>query len=324
MNHLTLLILLAFSMNTNGQNKTEEELLEELKTRMSLSEILGKYKESPTIKKLNELNANEEFDMGSLSCFLEYGKPYVPAPTDIVPFGYTGGDGCYFAFLTDFGFYDNLDDCPIVFISPTDFDSKQPQNANKIIARNIFDFLTILTQIRYAEITRFEELKTLDFASKIKEFINDSSEETIKIQNSTINLINANFNLPLILNLNQYYADLEKERNGQNYLKLKDNLNLKFASYSTTNILDSILTHKDLEIWLNKNDKYSKLAFYREAPYVYQHFKDDYNNIQKLIVEQMEKDGIVRESKILRFEIEQNQISEKWLELRRQNLKNER
>lgn len=313
-------------MNTNGQNKTEEELLDELKTRMSLSEILGKYKESPTIKKLNELNVNEEFDMESLSCFLEYDKPYIPAPTDIVPFGYTGGDGCYFAFLTEFGFYDNLDDCPIVFISPTDFDSKHPQNSNKIIARNIIDFLAILTQIRYAEITRFEDLKTLDFLAKIKEYIKDSSEKNLKLQNSTINLINSNFNLPQILNLNQYYIDLENERKGPNYLILKDNLNLRIQSNFPTKIteIQPNFTATELETWLDKNEKYSKIKFYGESPYIYEYFKNEYKYILEVIAKQMEKDGMVRESNILKFEIEQNKISEKWLELRRQKLKNER
>lgn len=316
-------------MNTNGQNKTEEELLEELKTKMPLSEILGKYKESPTIKKLKELNERKEFVTESLYLNLEYGKPYIPAPIDIIPFGYTGGDGCYFAFLTEFELYENLDECPIVFISPTDFNDKEPQHANKILARNIFDFLTVLTQLRNPEITRFKDLKTMDFESHIrqvvKDHIHDSLGHIIDLQNSTIELLKTNFNLPIIPNLNQYYIDIERERNELNYLKLKDNLNLKLdpTAYTEINRLDSILNPNELEIWLIKNEKNSRLAFYREAPYIYEYFRDEFKNILEIIVNHMEKDGLIRESNILRFEIKQKLISDRWLELRKQKLKNE-
>lgn len=317
-------------MNTNGQNKTTEQLLEELKTSLPITEILGKYRESPTIKKLNELNEREEFKTESLYLNLEYGKPYVPAPIDIIPFGYTGGDGCYFAFLTEFGLHENLDECPIVFISPTDFYDKEPHHANKIIARNMFDFLTILIQVRNSEITRFNDIKTMDFKSNIeqvvKDHIHDSLGHIIDLQNSTIELIKANITLPIIPNLNQYYVDIEKERNRPNYLKLKDNLNLKLRPNAHSGIkkLDSILSPKELEVWLNNTEKTSRQAFYREAPYIYEHFRDEFKNILEIIANQMEKDGLIRESNILKFEMKQKQILDRWLELRKQNLKNDR
>lgn len=317
-------------MITNEQNKTEEELLEELKIRMPLSELLGKYQESPTIKKLKDLHEKEEFETASLYLNLEYGKPYIPSPIDIIQFGYTGGDSCYFGFLTDFGLYKNLDDCPIVFISPTDFNDKEPYHSNKIIARNIFDFLSILIQIRNPEITRSNDIKSMNFKSKIEEVVNDHIQDSlghiIELQNSTIKIIKSNFNLPTISNLNQYYIDLEIIRNGPNYLKLKDNLNLNLESNSPIRInkLDSILSPKQLEIWFANNEKTSRLAFYREAPYIYQHYIPEYRNIIEIIANQMEKDGLLRESKILKFEMKQKLISDKWLEIRREKLKTKR
>ncbi len=169
-------------------------------------------------------------------------------------------------------------------------------------------------------------MKTLDFLAKIKEYIKDSSEKNLKLQNSTINLINSNFNLPQILNLNQYYIDLENERKGPNYLILKDNLNLRIQSNFPTKIteIQPNLAATELETWLDKNEKYSKIKFYRESPYIYEYFKNEYKYILEAIAKQMEKDGMERESNILKFEIKQNKISEKWLELRRQKLKNER
>lgn len=317
-------------MNINGQNKSEEELLEDLKIKMPISEILGKYSESKVLSKLALLNKREDFKTESLSLNLEYSKPYVPAPTDIIPFGYTGGDGCYFAFLTDFGFYSSLDECPIVFISPTDFDGKKPQHANKFIAKNILDFLSILIKIRNPEITRFRDIKTMDFNFYLNEYIhdfrNDSLDYILELQNSTIELLKTNFELNDIVELNQYYVNLEIERNGDLYIKTKDNLNIKVKEKHPEKIhrIDSMLSIELLEQKLTTMDKYSKLAFYRESPYIYHHFKQEYSEIMNLIIKSLENIGLNRESNILKFEMKQNMISEAWLEKRRENLKNER
>ena len=79
-----------------------------------------------------------------------------------------------------------------------------------------------------------------------------------------------------------------------------------------------------LEQKLTTMDKYSKLAFYRESPYIYHHFKQEYSEIMNLIIKSLENIGLNRESNILKFEMKQNMISEAWLEKRRENLKNER
>lgn len=44
---------------------------------------------------------------------------YSITPIDVIPFADTGGDGVHFGFLTDFGKVGNLNDAPIVCVSPT-------------------------------------------------------------------------------------------------------------------------------------------------------------------------------------------------------------
>ena len=44
---------------------------------------------------------------------------YSITPIDVIPFAHTGGDGVHFGFLTDFGRVKNLNDAPIVCVSPT-------------------------------------------------------------------------------------------------------------------------------------------------------------------------------------------------------------
>jgi hypothetical protein len=314
-------------MNIDAQNKSEEELLEELKIKMPISEILGKYSESKILSKLTLLNKREDFKTESLSLNLEYSKPYVPAPIDIIPFGYTGGDGCYLAFLTDFGFYSSLDECPIVFISPTDFDANHPQHANKIIAKNIIDFLSILIKIRNPEVTRFEDIKTMDFDFSLDEYIrdfkNDSLDYILELQNSTIELIKSNFELNDIVDLNQYFINLEIERNGDFHIKTKDNLNIRVKEKypEKINRIDSMLSPELLDQKITNIDTYSKFVFYRESPYIYPHFKQEFSEILNVIIKSMVKISLIRESNILKFELKQNKISEAWLEKRREKLK---
>lgn len=304
---------------------SEEELLKAMQIRMSKDDVLGRYKEHESLKKLYGLNQREDFETETIGFILGYDKPYCPAPIDIIPFGRTGGDGCYFAFLTDFGAYDSIEDCPIVFISPTDFDDQKPGQANKMFAENFMDFLSIMTEMTYAEIIRFEDLKTMDFESKINEIKKETeiydSPRLKQLQQSTIKLLKENFRITKIDDLNTYYQDLEKERNGENSVLLIDGINLttKARNHSVPIKLEAKLSSTDLALWLHNAKEISKLAFYREAQYIYSFSDDSYNEILKVIKEQMKKDNLMRESRILEFEINQNNLSKKYYEIRKKN-----
>lgn len=291
--------------------------------KFPVEDVYGKYKKPSTLIKLENLIAINHLDLKTIGFFLYDDKPYMPAPTDIIQFATTGGDGCYFAFLTDYGYYENLEVAPIVFICPADFDERYPYHANKLFANNIRDFLSIMITMQDAEIVRFKNLIELDFEYEInnmkKDIESNSNEEDKILRNKTIEIIKSEFQLKEFDNLHDYYSILELERKKENYISLKDGLGIKTltANHTFDNDFSIIST---LEASLSKASKLERVKFYREAPYIYHYYTDEYQMVTMLIAKYLYLDGFIRESKILNFEVEQNIKSKKYLETRKSML----
>ncbi len=307
-----------------SQELTEKSLLAEMNKRLPQKKLLGSYLPHKGLSKLAELNKRDDFNIEDIGFFIEYGLSFSPAPFDIIPFGYTGGDGCYFAFLTDFGYHKNLEDCPIVFISPTDFNVKKPAWANILFAKNFEDFLSLMIQINFVDIIRFEDLSTLNFSEKIKEIHAelDHFPKTTQSRKSTIQIIRENFKLNKIPNLNDYFTDLKCERESINFLILKDAINLELLSIDRPiEKLSAKLNSNELKDWLNRVNLNSRLAFYRESPYIYQYWKNDYIEILKTIKKQLKEDGFQREVDVLEEEIRYTMLSQKYREIRKKKIR---
>lgn len=100
----------------------------------------GKYEVPKTLQTLmnleKELEDREQFFDG-LGFYLSLTNfRYFNTPCDVVVFGNIGADGIHYGFLTDYGSLSNLEEAPIVCVSPMDFD--QP---TRLIANNIREFL---------------------------------------------------------------------------------------------------------------------------------------------------------------------------------------
>ncbi|MCZ8520357.1 MULTISPECIES: hypothetical protein [Paenibacillus] len=63
---------------------------------------------------------------------------YASTPSDVIVFGNVGVDGIHFGFLTDYGTVTDLEEAPIVTVSPMDFD-----RPTRIVARNLREFLRV-------------------------------------------------------------------------------------------------------------------------------------------------------------------------------------
>jgi hypothetical protein len=63
---------------------------------------------------------------------------YPCSPADAILFANTGMDGIHYAFLTDFGTVANLEEAPIVCVSPMDFG-----NCVRLVASNLEDFFRL-------------------------------------------------------------------------------------------------------------------------------------------------------------------------------------
>lgn len=310
-----------------AQKSELDSLYQEMIVQLPIEDIYGQYQKPASLIKLESVIKTRKIDTETIGFFLYESKPYMPAPTDIIPFATTGGDGCYFAFLTDYGYYKNLEEAPIVFISPTDFDEKYPNQANKLFARNFRDFLKIMITMQYAEIVRFKELTKMDFDSEIQimqaDINSNSSEERIKLREQTIETIKREYNIDKINNLHGYYSMLESERKQENYIDLKDGLGLK--TQLNDRLIGIDFSEKSLlSESLENASKIERIRFYREAPFIYKHYTDEYQEIVRLIAEYLYLDGFHREAKILKFEIEQNLKSKNYFEARKKMLEKEK
>jgi hypothetical protein len=295
-------------MNMDTNNLNLDHLRPMITNKITTEEIYGHYQKPKTLVKLEQLVIEEKIDLETIGFFLSESLPYSSSPIDIIPFASTGGDGCYFAFLTDFGYYQDLENAPIVFISPSDFDEKFPYYGNKIFAKNIMHFIKLMTIMKSAEFIRFKNLFEIDFNTEIAnvraEIEAASSDDTNARRREVINLLSAKFEGSIDMKLEDYYMLLENKRKVHDYIHLRDGLGLQTHLKLEKPIADFSNAEK-----LNENlcdsDRLSKLIFYREAPYIFKHFKDDYIGIMKLISEHLGNDGFSREAHLIKLMIDQ-------------------
>ncbi len=292
-------------MDTN--NLKIDNLQQKITKKITTEEIYGHYQKPQTLVKLEQLVIEEKIDLETIGFFLSESLPYSSSPIDIIPFASTGGDGCYFAFLTDFGYHQDLETAPIVFISPSDFDVKFPHFGNKIFAENIVHFIKLMTIMKSAEFVRFKNLFEIDFDTEVANVRADieaaSSDDTNERRREIIDLLSANFNDSIDMKLGDYYMILEYKRKLHDYIHLRDGIGLKTHLKLGKPIADFSNAEK-----LNENlcdaDRLSKLIFYREAPYIFKDFKDDYIGIMKLISEHLGNDGFSREAHLVKLMID--------------------
>lgn len=63
---------------------------------------------------------------------------YSCSPIDSIKFADTGMDGIHYSLLTDFGWVTNLEEAPVICVSPMDFG-----NCVRLVARNLHDFFAL-------------------------------------------------------------------------------------------------------------------------------------------------------------------------------------
>lgn len=71
---------------------------------------------------------------------------YPITPIDVIPFANTGGNGIHFGFLTDFGQITDLNEAPIICVSPTN------DPPIRLVASKIRDFLNMASSVPHVEL----------------------------------------------------------------------------------------------------------------------------------------------------------------------------
>ncbi|MGF7036201.1 hypothetical protein J2T17_007253 [Paenibacillus mucilaginosus] len=146
-----------------------------------------------------------------LSMDFEDTEGYFCTPVDSLPFAWTGGDGIHYALLTDFGLIKDLNEAPVICISPMD------SERTRLVARNLYDFfslhffdeLILLSEFPseevYLECVRIEETKNLN-----SEYFDHDRFKREKMK--VINEVQEQFNFAPIQNPIKYIQDIRLER----------------------------------------------------------------------------------------------------------------
>jgi hypothetical protein len=237
------------------------------------------------IEILKKADEEERIDLSTIGFFFNYDLPVDYFPVDIIPFAATGGDSCFFAFLTDYQLYDSIYDCPIVFISPC------AENRNNLFAKNFYDFLQITSTICNAEMISDQDPKTFDFDQRIKEYYKDFEEFGEEHFNFRIKTIDFISNLigqePIeIESLNKYFTDLYDSRSGERFITTKDSFNLntgKTQEFVLNNWLEFPVSESELKESLANATELELKVFLRNMPYIYEYFEDNYKEIRAMV-----------------------------------------
>lgn len=247
---------------------------------------MGKYNLPSEIETLKKADEEESIDLSTIGFFFYGELPVDYFPLDIIPFASTGGDSCFFAFLTDYQLYDSIYDCPIVFISPCDGD-----DMNYLFAKNFKDFLSIMMTIYSAENIRFNNPRTFDFEQAIKtlnEDYQEYGEEHFVSRNKTVEFISNLIGQEPVKteNLNTYFSDLYDSRSGESFITTKDGFNLnlgKTQEFDLNNWLKFPVPEIELKKSLTNATELELKVFLRNMPYVYEYFKDNYKELRAMV-----------------------------------------
>lgn len=276
--------------------------------------FLGKYKKPEILTKLEEYQAKGS-SWECLGFYIDFDHHYSITPLDVIPFAGTGGDGIHFGFLTDFENEKDLENTPIVCVSP----SNDPPV--KLVANSLKDFLKIVMVIGDAEFLNEdyeseEEVKTrLKDWDKISEKdwqgnplpqseIDEAKKrlELILKQRDNLRVVLANqMEISPMDSVFSYIQQIRADRTKKITLTDSYDIGIIFEC-NDSEIKQYEYGEKDsskIKDYLKEASKCERIQFYRNSTY---HFilSEEYDKeIKKIIIESLRNDGFNRESKIL-------------------------
>ena len=225
---------------------------------------MPKYEMPEIVLHVEKLQSNKEFNTEAFEFAIDYYEDsrYSICPVDAIPFGSTGNNGIHFAFLTDFGTNTNLDLAPIICISPS-YDP--PIN---LVAKNIFDFFSIITTIENSTLLADQYENQEQFEKRKEEWFEGWKSEPKNSEPRKVQAVNLKdkFKLKNIHNVVEYTSQIRKER--ENEIKTyKISGSLGVNPIENEEIIQ--FTHtKDLLVireFLENQNQSSRLQFYRDC-----------------------------------------------------------
>jgi len=226
----------------------------------------------PTLQKLKDFDKELERQGSSLDEWIGFSivgdeSRYNLTPLDVIPFVATGIDGDHFGLLTDFGTVSNLEEGPVVCVTPMNFGEHV-----KIVARNLKEFLdliyTVTDSIAIANFTYFQDEQ--DYRKLLNNFRNDEPYEE---RAQKLELMKAEFGLHAIENVYRFVeVELKEIRQQQIALPTLDGLGV--VAQTVKGELPLYPVHEDMKVDIGDMRKFlaaapveSRLAFIRDAQF---------------------------------------------------------
>lgn len=224
--------------------------------------------------------------------------PYFITPPDLIPFASTGGDGIHFGFLTDFSTVPNLEEAPIVCVTPTN------DPPIRYIARNIREFLQLAYSVPYVELLEmiWELEEEAQVEEALKEFYEYDDPSFAKERKEIYKYFQQTFQLEEISVLS-YIQEVKKERKEKIVIPTVDGLGIvasekqeKAKTYSFK--IGEPLTNEELENmkkYLHTANPIEKLAFLRDVHFFYILTPNEDKDLYHLCLEILESLGLYYE-----------------------------
>lgn len=264
----------------------------------------GKYAVPPTLKAL--LDVDEELEREGFDFWREMGftpslyhSGYFNTPVDVVVFGWTGGDGDHYGFLTDFGTATDLENAPIVMVTPMSFE--QPA---VVVANNIREFMRIVMKDSSLLYMGYEsEQSYLKSEQEMQESLehehgNKETEEDLLNRHAVLKKLEERLNLPIINDPYRYSENVAKEREQRIIIATKDKLGVTNIHHSDTGrrhsslIVDEDLEITELRTFLKTATYAAKLALIRD--YNLEYLQNEKETLE-VLANEMKSMGLIDE-----------------------------
>ena len=198
---------------------------------------------------------------------------YAITPPDVIVFAETGGGGIHFGFLTDFRSVSNLNQAPIVCVTPTNYPPI------RLVARNIREFLNLASSVPYVEM--LESLWAISDSEQVAELFRDFEKDSSSKGQKEREAIFSRFRRTLgtqPMEVVPYLNAVKKERSANIGMQSLDELGVVLNDsqakswQSFTFSQDHSCDEKEIErmrLFLGQANVVEKLAFVRDANYWY-------------------------------------------------------
>ncbi len=230
--------------------------------------------EKPRILKQIEYSEELTFMFDEIFFFLEDNIRYSSTPIDAIPFGKTGGDGCHFCFLTDFGLHKDLEKAPIIFVDPSEFECEEV----KLIANNIGDFFGLLCYVKESEYLRSDPPSIESLRASILDHLKDLIDEGVDVPMMNVvfgNFLNEN-GISLITNPIEYRKKILDDRKSRIQLQTANGLGVVNIGGDEPLVLYDFNKNElsDIDDYLLSCSDLAKHSFYREFMYQFKRNKN--------------------------------------------------